>query len=306
MRILVTLGQGYGNVIMATPLLRALSEMNHEVDALCESHWADTWQLLAGSSWLHEVVGKRTQLSLDIQNYDAVVRTVWHSQPFGWEHEIFPERLNLRLHHEATVNLTAAQALGYTGDLPEPFVATTLVKKRATERTTIALADPAPISPFWRRKRYPHFAETAARLLAAGYEVVLLGKDNDAALWDTYPAAVRRFCPADIRAAVKQLQQVDAFLGPDCGLAHIAGALGLPTYTIFGPTSEIKNRPLGKRVQILADTIACRPCQMTPRWEACEAFRCLSELTPKAVADTVIALLQKRTKNAERKGTPNA
>lgn len=305
MRILVTVGQGYGNVIMTTPLLRALSEMNHEVDVLCESHWADAWQLLAGSPSLGEVVAERSRLPLDVQNYDAVVRTVWHSQPFALEHEIFPERLNLRTHHEAAVNLTAARELGYEGGLPAPFVATS-GKKYPAEITTVIIADPAPISPFWRRKRYPHFAETAARLLAAGYAVSLLGNNSDAKLWNAYPAAVRRICPPDIKTAVRQLQNAQAFLGPDCGLAHLAGALNLPTYTIFGPTSEIKNRPLGQNVKVLADNLKCRPCQMTLRWEACENFRCLSELTPKAVADTVLALLQSPEEKIVNEGSENA
>ena len=48
-------------------------------------------------------------------------------------------------------------------------------------------------------------------------------------------------------------------------------------WALFGATSEVKNRPLGGRVRLVTrDGLACRPCQGTPRWAACqEDWRCM-------------------------------
>jgi heptosyltransferase-2 len=66
-----------------------------------------------------------------------------------------------------------------------------------------------------------------------------------------------------------------AVIAIDNGLAHVAAALGVPTVVLFGATSETKNRPLGPRVRLMTRPLPCRPCQMTPRWDACRRWRCM-------------------------------
>ena len=52
-----------------------------------------------------------------------------------------------------------------------------------------------------------------------------------------------------------------AALGPDSGPAHIAGALGVPHVTLFGPTPRARNAPRGSEALTVVSAIACSPCR---------------------------------------------
>ena len=55
------------------------------------------------------------------------------------------------------------------------------------------------------------------------------------------------------------LSLANAFVGNDSGISHMAGAMGVHTFAVFGPTDPRLYRPLGDRVEILraeAETFA--------------------------------------------------
>jgi len=57
------------------------------------------------------------------------------------------------------------------------------------------------------------------------------------------------------------LASCDLFVGNDSGPAHIAGAVGTPTVTIFGPQVAAWYRPFGDEHRIVQlDDVPCRPC----------------------------------------------
>ncbi|HUN80163.1 MAG TPA: glycosyltransferase family 9 protein [Phycisphaerae bacterium] len=45
----------------------------------------------------------------------------------------------------------------------------------------------------------------------------------------------------------------DLYIGNDSGVTHLAAAVGTPTVAIFGPTSPVLWRPLGRRVEIVSN-----------------------------------------------------
>ncbi|RIL04637.1 MAG: hypothetical protein DCC75_12430 [Proteobacteria bacterium] len=49
-------------------------------------------------------------------------------------------------------------------------------------------------------------------------------------------------------------------VGPDSGPAHIAGALGVPHITLFGPTSPARTAPLGSLKLVVQSPVGCSPC----------------------------------------------
>jgi ADP-heptose:LPS heptosyltransferase len=52
-----------------------------------------------------------------------------------------------------------------------------------------------------------------------------------------------------------------ALVGMDSGLAHIAGASGIPTLAVFGPTRPQHSAPLGPRVKVVRrEDLACLEC----------------------------------------------
>ncbi len=50
-------------------------------------------------------------------------------------------------------------------------------------------------------------------------------------------------------------------VGPDSGPAHIAGALGVPHVTLFGPTPTTRNAPRGSEALTVVSAIGCSPCR---------------------------------------------
>jgi heptosyltransferase-2/heptosyltransferase-3 len=56
------------------------------------------------------------------------------------------------------------------------------------------------------------------------------------------------------------LARCDLVISNDSGPVHVAAAVGTPTITIFGPSDDVKYRPLGDKHKIVKAQIDCRPC----------------------------------------------
>lgn len=64
-----------------------------------------------------------------------------------------------------------------------------------------------------------------------------------------------------LRELVAVVQGARAVVGPDSGPAHIAGAVGTPHITLFGPTPAVRNAPRGSESLSLVADIGCAPCK---------------------------------------------
>ena len=76
------------------------------------------------------------------------------------------------------------------------------------------------------------------------------------------------------------------FIGIDSAGMHIAGAVGTPTISIFGPSSPASWAPRGKRHTVVYKNLPCVPC----RQKGCnnsEVSRCLDELSVEEVIPIV-------------------
>lgn len=54
------------------------------------------------------------------------------------------------------------------------------------------------------------------------------------------------------------------FIGNDGGMSHLAAATGIPTFVLFGPTSNINNKPYANNAFAISSDVHCRPCQFSP------------------------------------------
>lgn len=77
----------------------------------------------------------------------------------------------------------------------------------------------------------------------------------------------------------------DLVISNDSGPVHVAAAVGTPTITIFGPSDDVKYRPLGEKHRIVKTTIECRPCGK----HQCPLrhHRCMTEITVDQVLDAI-------------------
>jgi predicted lipopolysaccharide heptosyltransferase III len=82
------------------------------------------------------------------------------------------------------------------------------------------------------------------------------------------------------------LRLCDLFVGVDTAALHIAGAVGVPTVGIFGPSSPVSWAPRGKGHCVVTNGMACQPCRQKG-CQGSEKSRCLDELNAEAVISVV-------------------
>lgn len=93
-----------------------------------------------------------------------------------------------------------------------------------------------------------------------------------------------------LRATMTQIASCDAFLSSDSGLMHVADALGVPTFGLFGPTHpSLGFAPAGERSRAFHAGTWCSPCH---RHGSAPCFRerrfCFDELRIDEIVDSVL------------------
>ncbi|NOY64825.1 MAG: glycosyltransferase family 9 protein, partial [Nitrospirae bacterium] len=153
----------------------------------------------------------------------------------------------------------------------------------------------------WPSKRWP--AEYFVRLLrytgSLGLTPVLLGAKDDITLSEEIIKGSGVNCinltgKTDLKQLCSVIKDAKFMITNDSGPMHIATALGVKVFAIFGPTDERLTGPYGgKHIVIKAEGVQCRPC----RKRRCHTMECLKGITPEKVyriiaADKTIQPLQ--------------
>lgn len=146
-----------------------------------------------------------------------------------------------------------------------------------------------PGAEFGDAKQWPadYFADVANARIEQGWQVVLLGSENDRQVTDaildqTDPDYCLNLAgETSLSQAIDLLDMADAVVSNDSGLMHIAAALHRPLVAIYGSTSADFTPPLTDRVELVSLDIECRPC--FARQCPLRHKRCLTELLPARV-----------------------
>ena len=193
------------------------------------------------------------------------------SSPFGWDISRHAFSLEMpsdpfQKTHAVEHNLAPLRAIGISTD----DISTVVVP--APEEAAYArriLTDLDLLPGFWaihpgagkKQNVWPaeRFAEIASRAVAAKQKVLILHGPADAGplaemtglLADEIGSGVKvaPACPVGVGAAL--LQQADRFLCNDTGVMHMAGALRVPTVTLFGPTDPALWKPPAPEVVVV-------------------------------------------------------
>jgi len=200
------------------------------------------------------------------------------------------------------VDRCAALALPKGAPLPPDYPLPELEvpdREIAAWRQRLGLAEGRPLAAFapgavGPSKRWPasYFAETARRLAAQGFSVIVLGGPGETSLAAEIGAGqghVRDLTGADLRNAILGLAAADVAVSNDSGLLHVAAALGTPSIGIFGPTSPWHWAPLNPLAAVIETqtAVSCRPCHKpTCRYGH---HRCMREIPPESVVAAVLA-----------------
>jgi len=170
-----------------------------------------------------------------------------------------------------THGLAPLQAVGIdTSDRATVLVPSPRQRQEAADLAARLL----PTGPFWalhpgagkRQNCWPaaRFAEVAQRAARAGHPVLVLHgpADQDVlsafqAALDVAPAGAQPVViapPLPLGTLAALLERCERFLCNDTGIMHVAGALGISTLALFGPTDPDLWKPPTDQVQALRAT----------------------------------------------------
>jgi ADP-heptose:LPS heptosyltransferase len=284
--ILVHIGAGIGNIVLATPLLVALEELGFVTDVVLTADYPETADLLRPWSAVREVftplMARRAAA-----NCSHVIPAI---PPFYWRRfrSSFTDRRKLiarppdALFHddEQEYYLSFARKLGYPADRrPLPTLPIPANEARGVTFGTVVLA-PGCKTGEMATKRWPHFAELAE----AFEDVTVVGTRDDLGRHDgsplTFPPHVRSFAgELSLRQTAELLAAAGVVVANDSGLGHVAAAVGTPTLMLFGPTPHESLGPLPPNATVLRQRLPCEPCWFHDRFRACgRHINCLSAL----------------------------
>jgi ADP-heptose:LPS heptosyltransferase len=201
--------------------------------------------------------------------------------------------------HASTAHLRLAEAAGGRVDRDPPRLvvgaaavgeADRLIERAGIRRPESAIGLVAAGS--WPTKTWPvsHAGLLARRLLAVGREVLLLTGPGEERVTESVlrlAPAVRRLPHCGVRLLAGVLSRLAAVVGTDSGPRHMAAALGVPTFSWFGPTHPDTWQPPGELHGFWQTALPCRGCDRT----ACPHWSCLPALSPDEAARRVLGHL---------------
>ncbi|HEX8212579.1 MAG TPA: glycosyltransferase family 9 protein [Longimicrobium sp.] len=282
--VLVHLAAGVGNLVLATPLLVALYRMGYPVDLLLHADYPQAAELFGGWSVVRRVHAGRVPAG---ERYRHVIPAVppfyWarHARPYDGRRDCVPRPPNaLFARDEQGWYLGFAEALGWPrGERPAYTLPVSPSDAHGVTQATLVVA-PGCKTGEMAAKRWPHFPALAQRFP----DVVVVGTADDLRAFGGaafgFPAHVRSLAGRlTLRETASVLAAAGAVVANDSGLGHLAGATGVPTLLLFGPTSERVLGPFPPNVAVLRAGLPCEPCWNGARLRACRArVDCLRSL----------------------------
>jgi heptosyltransferase-2 len=199
---------------------------------------------------------------------------------------------NLNSGREITSN-NKYQASGIDAQFSEPIISITPEDEEKAKYLLQGTKNPIGICPeaaYGPAKRWGKFPELALKLQDYG-NVVFLGAANS-----QLPVTSYQFPVLDLRGktSLKEtaavLRRCRIFITNDSGLGHLASTVGTPVLSIFGSTSPVWTRPLGKSNRILYNKQLCSPCfARTCRFGT---YACLEEISVEEVYKNAFEMLE--------------
>ena len=142
------------------------------------------------------------------------------------------------------------------------------------------------------------FRETATRLSAKGYSVVVIGGKEEISDVEEIVSGLAyavNFCgKTSLVETAAILKESVLLITGDSGIMHIAYGLGTPTVSLFGPGIEKKWAPRGENVTVINKHLPCSPCTKfgyTPRCD--KGAECMKQITVDEVYEKAIELLER-------------
>lgn len=340
--VLVHLGSGMGNMLMATPMMQMLSENGYKVDLCLQGETKDVEKLFMGWPHIRSVSSSQDQFlneAYDVYIYGFEVK----GQPIRFTnfqdavilHPLWDWDHGFELHSEielytnlARLMFPGARVVTQTGCSTSSEVFPDI-----TENTCVLVPGGGKQMIIRKWGGYGELAnhlddvamiglpsdlDLSNRIKFPGWVQTVFGStlDYQGRAWHLarnfsdrqdqefeIPGHVKNYIgklTLDQTAAL--IKQAGIVVGNDCGVTHLAVALGKPVFAIVGPTSTRKVFPdFLENVTLINKNYDCQPCQEKPKlgvWRENKArhfcpfrIRCMEDIT----AEDVIRQIESTT-----------
>jgi len=131
----------------------------------------------------------------------------------------------------------------------------------------------------WKTKMWPpeKFGNLSGML---PLNTVIVGSKRDVDIADKVVAlskgkAISLAGKTDLKELIEVTRGAKFVISNDSGPMHIAAALGIPVFAIFGPTDPLRTGPYGEGHTIIREAIPCSPCFK----KACNNLKCMNRLS---------------------------
>lgn len=290
-KALIVSSYGIGDILMSSSVIHHLID-EYDVTFCCEEQGKeflcdDDIKIQTYSRDPKTMIADYSSLKLN--KYDVGIATVPNSSEAGellsrhcnrYVYYELPEESSLRkFHHTIDLNTKLTQRL-----LKKKLFSVGYWRLKKTKGTISkkVIMHVGPKSFAWRHKAFPIslYQDIANWLIKNGMQPCVIGDDSQ----KIYAHSIRGAevcCGLPLGDVVQLLRGSIAFVGNDCGPAHLAAAAGIPTIVFFGPTFSGRTGPWpaeGKNRSIQS-IIACGPCHGGPNFESCREPICHNKVS---------------------------
>lgn len=304
--ILVLKEEGIGNGILATPMIRALRNKfpNGRIDLLASDR---NFAVLEGLTSVNNIYlyGKQP---IPIK-YEFGIATEFSTGLFRrtanpiCNNVLACKERNFQKWHEATHNLMIVKQ-HFNAWEPGEFIPTEIFISEADriyaecivkqiEKPFIVIHQGCLSTDVWRNRRWviDRWVELIKLLTSEfGVAVVCVGAESERRDTDYLKQrvpVVDMVQKTTIKQSAAITEKAKMLISIDCGMMHVAAAVGTPQIALFGCTSEIKSSPWrndGKFV-IIRHEVECQRCYINnPQlFQYCDDGKCMTGITTEQV-----------------------
>lgn len=302
-KALVVIGDGLGNIVAQTPLVRAVTSLFPDVHVWMPRSRPDLPDLLKD---MPGVASVNTQWIDAFEDPNAIFQT-WLVAPQanGKKFANVPRYAGRqpRDRCEVDVCLDTARKAGWDPTTPaapyvgwDPWLPTPEIDD--CEGPLIGFTTGRLHRPMWELKEYPpaKYAEVIEliRRYRPTAKFVQVGWKHDKKI--EHEAVVDCRMHGTLRQTMGLIRRCVVFCGNDTGLSWAANALGVESVVVFGPTDPRKALPPWGAVKVSAG-LSCQPCQWSgmgkypDTHKSCQ-HECMQQLPALVVANAVLELVE--------------
>ena len=313
-RILVITLSNVGDIILTTPVIKALSKefpkarldvmvgpQGHEVF----NRDPRVFKVIIYDKHMPMGEKRRLQLKLKKLRYDLVVdiRNTVFPLLIGPKYRTATiQKFPRSVLHSRERHLYRLKSVGID-NLKEPsYIHTTKEDDEGVDRLLkeCGIADPIIVVNAGAKSRLKRwtadgFAAVADRMIAeCGANVVFVGLKEDEGIVKEIIAKMKNKAydlvdKTNVRQLASLLKRARLLITNDSAPLHLGCAVGVKVVALFGPTDPRKYGPTGEFDVVIREKLSCAPCE---RAECARNYECMRMISPDAVFDAAKMVME--------------